>query len=238
MPMVRDICQSVQALVCSVVLLVGLLGCAQSGGAGDPALGPQAAPGEPISLIRTGSLPKPPPPPPNAVDEPLLRRVVAHYKMNRRLRASGPFAHAGADLNGNGRGEALVLLNGSDTCNKAGCRLVVFVRTDVGYRPVSTTYNVLPPILIAKTVTKGWRDLIVRVGLADGSTRAKRLSFSGTAYSKNAARAPSVPRRQALEGEMVIGPQKKGTDPATTRAPGPGQGVGAARPGFAGKPLR
>ncbi len=234
MPMLRELCHSVQALVCAGVLLVGLLGCAQSGGAGDPALWPQAAPGEPISLIRTGSLPKPPPPPPNAVDEPLLRRVVAHYKMNRRLRTSGQFAHAGADLNGNGRGEALVLLNGADTCNKAGCRLVVFVRTDVGYRPVSTTYNVLPPILVAKSVTKGWRDLIVRVGLADGSTRARRLSFTGTAYSKNAARAPAVPRRQALEGEMVIGPQKKAVAPIVA----PSQGVAVTHPGLSRKPVR
>lgn len=237
--MFRIICQSLQALVCTVVLLAGLQGCAQSGGSngsGGQVLGAGSDPGKPISLIQTGSVPKQPKPAPSAIDVPLLNRVVAHYKINRRLRTSGSFVSAGADLNGDGRGEALVLLNAPDTCNKAGCRLVIFIRTDVGYRPVSTTYNVLPPILVAKTVTKGWRDLIVRVGLADGSTRAKRLSFGGSVYPKNAARSPSVPREKAHEGEMVIGPQKKQSPPTAARTVVPGRSVAAPSPGRAQKP--
>ena len=231
-----EVCRSLRTAACIGLLFTGLAGCAQTSGQGGQVLGAGSDPGKPISLIQTGSVPKQPKPSPTAIDERQLRSVLTHYRVNRRLNPAGPFVHAGFDLNGDGRGEALVLLTGRDTCNKAGCRLVVFTRTDIGYRPVSTTYNVLSPVVVGKTATKGWRDMIVRVGLADGSTRAKRLVFTGTGYPKNAGRVPSVPRRQAMDGDMVIGPQNKA--PATAAAPASQAGPAAAAPVASGRQLR
>jgi hypothetical protein len=234
--MLRELYQSLRTAVCAGLLLGGVSGCAQTGGQGGQVLAAGGDPGKPISLIQTGSVPKQPKPSPAAIDKQQLRSVLTHYRVNRRLNPAGPFVHAGFDLNGDGRGEALVLLTGRDTCNKAGCRLVVFTRTDIGYRPVSTTYNVLSPVVVAKTATKGWRDLIVNVGLADGSTRAKRLVFTGTGYPKNAGRVASVPRRQAMDGDMVIGPQNKA--PATGVAPAMQAGRAATAPVASGRQLQ
>ncbi len=91
----------------------------------------------------------------------------------------------GVDLNGDGRGEALVYFEGADWCISTGCRLVVFAKTVNGFRKMSSIKRVHKPVRISPKSTNGWRDLIVHTGDLGIGKRVVALKFSGN-YPPNA----------------------------------------------------
>ncbi len=65
------------------------------------------------------------------VNEVELRKAVERYGLTKQ-RSVGYYDFAGADLNGDGRPEAIVLFTGADWCVQTGCSLVVFQEETVG----------------------------------------------------------------------------------------------------------
>ena len=51
------------------------------------------------------------------LDELLVRRAIENYRISKK-RAKGPYQLVGADLNGNGVREAIVLFQGKDWCTR------------------------------------------------------------------------------------------------------------------------
>jgi hypothetical protein len=121
---------------------------------------------------------------------PELARAVQFYG-HERGGADGPaFRWALADLNDDGRDDAIVLLSGPKFCGADGCTMLVFRGTDQGFILVSATAIVMAPIRVSANSVDGWRSLIV---YAKGKGDVV-LKFSGTHYPANPSVQPKVDR--------------------------------------------
>ncbi len=137
-----------------------------------------------------------------ATDQAALSKAIERVRITRRKRPGSPFSQAGADLNSDGRANALVLFTGEDWCSPRGCTLVVFQQSEVGYKPISRTIGVNAPIAAGPGSNAGWRDLIVKTG----TNRMARLQFTGGGYPVNAASQPDGSEDFA-RSEILIQPQ-------------------------------
>ncbi len=204
-------------LVCVSLAALLLVGC--GGGSatrGGPTAGNTAAPvqlgrttapvgGAPVSVI-------------GPLNDALARQAIENYRISKD-RAPGRYQLVGADLNGDGVREALVLFQGKDWCTRTGCSMAVFQTFDHGFRPVSRTVRVKPPVEIADTVTNGYRDLLVQTGGGPAPERRVRLQFNGEHYSRNAMLQPEVPLGSVVRTEIAI--QSAAPRPGVAANPAP-----------------
>jgi hypothetical protein len=119
-----------------------------------------------------------------------LSRAVQFYGHEQRGADSPAFRWALADLNDDGRDDAIVLLSGPKYCGADGCTMLVFRGTDQGFTLVSATAIVMAPIRVSANSVDGWRSLIV-------NSRGKGdvvLRFHGTQYPANPSAQPKVDR--------------------------------------------
>lgn len=138
------------------------------------------------------------------VDEPAIRRAIENLRIGKK-RAAGPVQIAGADLNGDGQPEAMVLFAGKDWCANTGCSLAVFGAAQHGYKLISRTVRVKAPVVVSPSETNGWRDLLVSTGGAGTAPlRRVRLRFSGNGYSRNAMLEEEIPPDVPQVGEVAI----------------------------------
>jgi hypothetical protein len=121
---------------------------------------------------------------------PELSRAVQFYGHERGGADSPAFRWALADLNDDGRDDAIVLLTGPKNCGADGCTMLVFRGTDQGFTLVSASATVMAPIRVSANSVDGWRSLIVySKGKGDVV-----LKFSGTHYPANPSVQPKVDR--------------------------------------------
>jgi hypothetical protein len=133
-----------------------------------------------------------------------MRRAIENYRINMK-RDEGAYQIAGADLNGDGLAEAVVLFAGKDWCANTGCSLSIFQTGQHGYTPISRTVRVKAPVVVSTAQTNGWRDLIVSTGGAGGAPlRRVTLRFTGSGYSPNAMQEEELPPDVPQLGETVI----------------------------------
>lgn len=113
--------------------------------------------------------------------------------------ADSTYVSAFADLDGDGRDEALVYLNSGYFCGSGGCNLYVYRQIRGRWRQVSEISIANLPIRLLATRSHGWRDISVLV--AGGGVRAHeaRLSYNGRSYPSN----PSVPPAATLRGRAA-----------------------------------
>lgn len=139
---------------------------------------------------------------------------VRHHRLAR-------YTLALADLNGDGRPEALIYAMATagaggraDLCGSGGCELYVLSPTPTGYRAVTAVSVARPPIRVLPTATHGWRDLGVMVA-GGGIIRGyeARLRFDGRSYPRNPSVAPAV-RLTGRAGRQVIGEEAARLAPA------------------------
>ena len=119
-----------------------------------------------------------------AIDGADLQKAVHRYKLEAKKK-TGTTKVIGADLNGDGIGEALVYFEGDEWCISTGCRLVVFVKGQNGFRQMSEIKRVKLPLVLASTSSEGWRDMIVHSGNKSIGERLVPLRFKGN-YPANA----------------------------------------------------
>lgn len=117
--------------------------------------------------------------------------------------ASIRYAVSFADLNGDGRPEAIVYLTGPDWCGSGGCKAMVLTPAGRdGYRPVMSTTVTRTPIKLLSSAHKGWRD--IGVGVAGGGVAPAEvaLAFDGRRYPSN----PTLMKATAhpLVGRILI----------------------------------
>lgn len=137
------------------------------------------------------------------LNEALARQAVENYRISKD-RAPGRYRLVGADLNGDGVREALVLFQGKDWCTRTGCSMAVFQSFEHGFRPISRTVRVKAPVEITDTMTNGYRDLLVQTGGGPAPERRVRLQFTGEHYSRNAMLQPEVPLGSVVRTEIAI----------------------------------
>ena len=150
------------------------------------------------------------------LDEKLVRHAIENYRLSKK-RAKGPYRLVGADLNGDGVREAIVLFQGKDWCTRTGCSMAIFQSFQRGYRPISRTVRVKAPVEVTDVMTNSYRDLLVQTGGGPAPERRVRLQFSGEGYSRNAMLQTEVPLGSAVRTEIAI---SAGAPAATTSAAG------------------
>lgn len=198
---------SVWPVLTVLAAAMAVSGCRGSGGSGSNAsyrdaerpvpLGPNAAgrgAGD-VAAETSAALP---------LDEVAVRRAVENYRINKK-RARSEYRLAGADLDEDGIAEAIVLFEGKDWCAATGCSMAIFKSGPRGFRPAFRTVRVKPPVLVSRTTSSGWRDLVVWTGGA-GTAPKRRvlLKYSGSSYPRNAMLEPELPLGSALEVQVVI----------------------------------
>src|SRR5690606_31347908 len=121
------------------------------------------------------------------------------------------FRYGTVDLNGDGRLESIVLLQGAEWCRAGGCRLLVFRGDDEGALLVSSATAAAEPVRIAAERTGGWHDLIVR---SEGKGDVV-LRFDGTGYPSNPSMQPQATPEQVEAAQEL--PMTQVAQPTTSR---------------------
>ena len=131
-------------------------------------------------------------------------------------RASYPdtrYAHGWADLDADGRPEALVMLMSGGHCGSGGCDLYIYTPEQGSWYQHGSLSVTNAPVIVLNSRTAGWRDLAVRV--AGGGARAHMALVPHAprgqyGYHDN----PTVPPARALagtpRGRVVIGANDRG----------------------------
>ncbi len=138
-----------------------------------------------------------------SLDQAELTKAIERYRITKN-RGPAAFDVGAADLNGDGRPEALVLFTGDDWCSPTGCSLVIFQPQEFGYRPVSHVVSVRPPVLLPPAQGGIWRDLIVRTGGGAAPERTVRLAFSSKGYAANALIQPDADSESVSQSARLI----------------------------------
>lgn len=196
------------AITCGFALFAGavallLAGCAGGASRRGPSAGITGNAAAPVQLGGSGAGAAPIRSVLGPLDEVQIARALENYRISKK-RAKGTYKIAGADLNGDGIREAIVLFQGKDWCTRTGCSMAIFQSFQHGFRPISRTVRVKAPVEIAAAVTNAYRDLLVQTGGGPAPERRVRLQFSGEYYSRNAMLQPEVPLGSVVRTEIAI----------------------------------
>ena len=119
------------------------------------------------------------------------------------------YVAAFADLNGDGREEALVPLYSGMFCGSGGCALYIYTPAGASWRQVAELTIVNAPVRLLATRTHGWRDLAVMVrGGGFARPGEARMTFDGRTYASNPSLAPVV--RRGTRGRVLIRDEDRG----------------------------
>ena len=118
--------------------------------------------------------------------------------------ADTSYVAAFADLNGDGRDEALVSLRSGLFCGSGGCALYIYTPAGNSWRQVAELTIVNAPVRLLGTRSRGWRDLAVHVrGGGVEIPHEARMRFDGRTYASNPSMAPRI--RGRAPGRVLIG---------------------------------
>ena len=124
-----------------------------------------------------------------------LQRENADARANY---ADATYTAAFADLNGDGRAEALVWQHAGLFCGSGGCGLYIYTPQGDSWRQVAEVTIATTPVRLLATRTRGWRDLAVQArGGGMDLPREVRLRFDGRTYA-------AVPMRGRSAGRALI----------------------------------
>jgi hypothetical protein len=129
--------------------------------------------------------------------------LQAHFADARREWPDTRYVAAFADLNGDGRDEALVSFQSGLFCGSGGCALYIYTPAGASWREVAELTIVNAPVRLLDTRSRGWRDLAVAVrGGGVDRPREARIAFDGRTYASNPSMAPRLPR--GAPGRVLI----------------------------------
>jgi hypothetical protein len=139
--------------------------------------------------------------PPDSLNQTLLAYLA---KRGDDPKTVNPHRTALIDLNGDGRQDALVLMQNSYWCGSGGCTMLVFKGTKSGFKFVSSSTLIRGPVLVSATKTHGWRDLIVEVSGGGMAAKQVALKYTGKKYPRNPSTLPPLPKNQPMTGTKVF----------------------------------
>jgi len=139
-------------------------------------------------------------------DDVSVRRFLQGFDSDLKDR----FIAAFADLNDDGKTEAIVHLTSNNWCGSGGCTTLVLVRDGDSWRVLTKISVTRPPIRVLTTKSNGWRSIAVWVqggGIQPGYEA--ELRFDGKTYPSNPSVAPARPVVGKADGEVVV-PSSRG----------------------------
>ncbi|REJ09874.1 hypothetical protein [Halobacillus trueperi] len=108
------------------------------------------------------------------------------------------------DLNNDGDKEVFVFLVGPFVCGTGGCSAVILKENEGEYQVLSRFSLVRNPVIVSKTTTNGYRDLVMYVAGGGIEDFFAQVKFDGKTYPLN----PSVQRKVApgtkVEGGAIV----------------------------------
>lgn len=110
------------------------------------------------------------------------------------------FKHALVDLNGDGRADAIVLLQGTYWCGSGGCTMLVFRGTPGGFASVSRSTITYEPIRVLSAKANGWKTLVVY----SKGKGAVVMRFNGTRYPLNPSLQPKATRAEVASAQVIL----------------------------------
>ncbi len=113
------------------------------------------------------------------------------------------YFHNYADLNGDGRSEAIAYLVGSYTCGTGGCTTLIFEDQGSEYTLNSYLTLVNPPVIVSDQTTNGWQDLILYVTGGGADSGYYQLQHDGQSYPSNPSIEPAL-NNQAIAGTAFL----------------------------------
>lgn len=108
------------------------------------------------------------------VDTEVQAAVQQYFKIHKTDPQDTRFSSVKFDLNGDGKDEAIVLL---DWCSDSACELLIFEPKAKGLAFSSRVSRVAAPILVAETQHFSWQDLLVKK-----DNNWSQLDFDGLSY--------------------------------------------------------
>ena len=135
----------------------------------------------------------------NAEDEAALQAYL-----QATSKVSYDYQVGWADLNGDGRQDAIIRFTSQDFCGSGGCGLEILVQTKRGFRSVGGTTITRLPVKVLESRHHGWRDISVFVaggGILPGYTA--RMLFNGRRYPPNPSTLPAKPMSNS-PGRVLI----------------------------------
>jgi hypothetical protein len=144
-----------------------------------------------------------------SADERSLRDFLrVSFQEDRATYPDTRYVAAWADLDRDGRPEALVYLISGAFCGSGGCNLMIFTTAGRSWREIADMSVTNPPIRLLATSSHGWRDLAVTVAGGGARRHEALLTFNGRTYPSN----PSVARtlRRAVPGHILISDSDRG----------------------------
>jgi len=149
-----------------------------------------------------------------ALAQPAREQSLHHFLQTAfaDARAEWPettYVSAFADLNGDGRDEALVSLYSGLFCGSGGCALFIYTPSGGSWREIAELTIVNAPVRLLATRTHGWRDLAVHVrGGGMEIPYEARIRFGGRTYASNPSMAPRL--RGRAPGRALISDETEG----------------------------
>lgn len=139
----------------------------------------------------------------SARDESLRAFMAASFAEIREGSPDATYVAAFADLNGDGRDEAIVWQSAGVFCGSGGCGLYIYGAEGETWRQVDELTIIGEPVLMLGRRTNGWRDLglMVRDGGMDLPYQV-RLRFNRRSYAGSRKR---LRRGSRLDGRVLIG---------------------------------
>jgi putative lipoprotein len=122
--------------------------------------------------------------------------------------ADTTYVSAFADLNGDGRDEALVSLYSGLFCGSGGCALYIYTPAGASWRELAEITIVNAPVRLLASRHRGWRDLAVHVRGGGALPSDARLTFDGRSYASNPSMAPRL--RGRVPGRVLISDNAEG----------------------------
>ncbi|MGB4058277.1 MAG: hypothetical protein WBK77_09365 [Alphaproteobacteria bacterium] len=129
------------------------------------------------------------------LDAAVLKESVTAFLTETKAPVSSVYETVRADLDGDGRKDALVLFKNpyGYWCDTHGCTMLVMRAGEEEFSLVNSIQPVRAPLSVSKAQTNGWRDLIIRVtGRWGDEARDVAMKFDGTRYPENPAAAPEA----------------------------------------------
>jgi hypothetical protein len=135
-------------------------------------------------------------------DQSLRAFLQTSFAEARENYGDTSYVAAFADLNGDGRDEALVSLYSGLFCGSGGCALYIYTPAGGSWREVAEVTIVNAPVRLLGSSHRGWRDLAVHVRGGGALPGEARLTFDGRTYASNPSLAPRL--RSRLPGRVLI----------------------------------
>lgn len=130
----------------------------------------------------------------------------AHYCSGEGQYQQVYYRYNKVDLNGDGKPEFVVALDGSGCSGTGGSPLVIARETAKSFTMLSTSTLVHAPIIISDTKTRGWKDIYVYSCGGGATPRYVVLRWNGHNYSWNTNTPPAyaLKRGHKINGLEVV----------------------------------